>query len=125
MGVAGMARTGYFDFRRMQARPIDAELAGILESIYDVERDALSWISGILERLKPSICSRGSPSSDQRATLNLIAEHFAAAHRLRERLVRDPIDAFSEPGCSARHAYIAEPRCALSPRERQVLTLAV
>jgi DNA-binding CsgD family transcriptional regulator len=164
----------------MQARPIDAELAAILESIYDVERDALSWISGILERLNASIgdgvglfgfvyavtstgrlqtnsltcldCHqavldrwrivgrnpggrglavvvnrrrRGSPSSEQRATLTRIAKHFAAAHRLRERLVHAPIEAFSDARSSARHAVMDERERALSPRERQVLTLAV
>lgn len=39
----------------MQARQIEADLVGIVESVYDVERDARSWIAGILERLEPSV----------------------------------------------------------------------
>jgi DNA-binding CsgD family transcriptional regulator len=203
----------------MLAGQIDTHLVAIIESVYDIERDARSWIAGILRSTEPSVgdgvglfgfeyvitksghlsaksftsrgcpdttlgelptsalkyesdCAAssevrdwteshaarraraagigdswlivgrnasnrglavivnrrlpGSPTAAQRDTLTRVAKHFAAAHRLRERLSCTQVESASESLCSgASNASGQTARCALSPRERQVLSLAV
>jgi len=39
-----------------KTRDLRTDLVGVVESIYDLERDGQAWIDGILERLEPCLC---------------------------------------------------------------------